>query len=84
MRSYSKMLTSVKWGGGCQEEELQHGAMGMSKAAPECPASPWLLWTTGTIFAGCYVDRSQCQFIPLTRLNLVLVDKNRYCLNKMC
>lgn len=74
---------SVKWGGGCQEE-LQYGAIGVSKAAPTCPASHWPPQTTGTIFAGCYVDRSHCQFIPLTRLKLVLVDKNGYCLNKMC
>lgn len=58
-------------------------AMGMSKAAPECPSSPCLLLTTATIFAGCYVDRSLCQFIPLTRQNLVLLDKNGYCLNNV-
>lgn len=84
MRSYSKLFTSVKRGGGCQEEELQRSAVGMSKAAPECPASHWLLQTTGTIFAGCYVHGNHCQFTPLTRLNLVLVDKNEYCSNKTC
>lgn len=69
------MLASVKRGGGCQEKELQYSAVGASKGVSVCPASHWLLCTTGTISAVWYVEKSHCQFSPLMGLNLVLLER---------